>query len=584
MFLIAIFSFSFYSILPPLKYIFLISIPVLALLKLQKILKSGVKRFSIKQVFPFIVLFLLVVFFSQGLLHPEKYNDYAVQELVRFLLIAFTFLLVPEGFTQFIIKEKHKVFYLYTLLVFIASSGFYLLQLLGGKFEYFLVDKNILSLYLLIGFLLAVVFSLKNIQKTIVTTVLVVFSLFIVLTMSRRGLVVWGAINVFIIFWRIKKKNYPKAILDYFKILSIIVIICGSLFLLRNALGFSTKRKLEFSNTLYPVALLFDSDLAYHEFVEGFWKLPQGKFRSTDDLIINSDFSLGKTYWQMFLNTGDKGKYELISCDQGNIVRISRESGKGNFQLCYVGPEIHYHAGKKYTYEYEFKVLQGDSLPFSVGWYVKDSNSFPVGIPQNISFLEDGWMKGNASYIFKQEHCGDFYTFMNSLKAGSVVQFRSIRLFSEDTLLTEMFCTNSAKENLFFAPRLDRWEFAMKLFKERNVKDKFFGQGFTYLSAFGKQFYGLNSRRPGYPHNPFLSALLYSGIVGVILYIFFIVYSLILYFKHYKTLNILLLAYAVCFVFAFFSGNSHFSIPLFIVLSLIPYFYSFVERKESINS
>jgi len=74
----------------------------------------------------------------------------------------------------------------------------------------------------------------------------------------------------------------------------------------------------------------------------------------------------------------------------------------------------------------------------------------------------------------------------------------------------------------FLSSRIDRWQFAWQIFsKEYNWLKKIIGGGFVHLNWYGFYFSG-DKTASDYPHNPFLSILLYSGILGLIIYIFFI--------------------------------------------------------------
>src|SRR4030042_2910807 len=71
----------------------------------------------------------------------------------------------------------------------------------------------------------------------------------------------------------------------------------------------------------------------------------------------------------------------------------------------------------------------------------------------------------------------------------------------------------------FFDLRYARWQFALQLFtKEYNWKQKIFGGGFKFLNWYSYYFYN-DKTRIDYPHNPYLHVLLYSGIVGLTLYV-----------------------------------------------------------------
>jgi hypothetical protein len=118
-------------------------------------------------------------------------------------------------------------------------------------------------------------------------------------------------------------------------------------------------------------------------------------------------------------------------------------------------------------------------------------------------------------------------------------------------------------------PRSERIRYSYHLFfNEYSLTEKIFGDGFGYMKKFGSKF---GSVELDYPHNPFISTLLYSGIVGCIIYIFFIVLAFYYYLKFLKYHYYFFTCFLIVFFFSFISANTHFSIPVFTFLSIIPF-------------
>ena len=136
-------------------------------------------------------------------------------------------------------------------------------------------------------------------------------------------------------------------------------------------------------------------------------------------------------------------------------------------------------------------------------------------------------------------------------------------------------------KNSIIAQRLHRWQFAWQIFlKEYNWPKKIFGGGFDYLNWYGYYFYK-DKTRSDWPHNPFLSVLLYSGIVGLLLYIFLmykVVYYYWLYRKAYPILGIFFL---ITFFFSFFSANNPFDPPVMGFLCNSAVFYTLYSYKKN---
>ncbi len=128
--------------------------------------------------------------------------------------------------------------------------------------------------------------------------------------------------------------------------------------------------------------------------------------------------------------------------------------------------------------------------------------------------------------------------------------------------------------------RFSRWLFAFRIWSF-NYKwhEKIFGKGFTYINVFVKEF--AVRENVDYPHNPIISSVLYSGILGGLFYIYFLGLSFLRYWRLRKELTLFALLYLLAFSFTMFSGNSHFSIPAFALLSLIPFVFEMPKNMKN---
>jgi hypothetical protein len=129
--------------------------------------------------------------------------------------------------------------------------------------------------------------------------------------------------------------------------------------------------------------------------------------------------------------------------------------------------------------------------------------------------------------------------------------------------------------------RIGRYNYAWNLFVNFSILKKIFGNGFNYLEEYGLKFHG-NPQRLDYPHNPIISSFLYSGIIGGLFYIYFLIMVFWNYWKYRKHHMVFFIMYLVTFFFMMFSGNSHFSVPIFTFLSLIPFLTKYyIDREEN---
>ncbi len=138
------------------------------------------------------------------------------------------------------------------------------------------------------------------------------------------------------------------------------------------------------------------------------------------------------------------------------------------------------------------------------------------------------------------------------------------------------------ERNSFTATRLSRWLFAMQIFKkEYTLVQKIFGGGFNFLNWYGKYFYK-DKTRSDYPHNPFLSILLYSGFLGLLVYIYFLYKVIFYYLKYYRDNKILFFFFLITFFFSFFSGGSPLDPPIMGFFIMLPFFIHHISKKERI--
>ncbi len=157
------------------------------------------------------------------------------------------------------------------------------------------------------------------------------------------------------------------------------------------------------------------------------------------------------------------------------------------------------------------------------------------------------------------------------------------RIISEDTVYYgySTKITINSFSNEFLNSRLLRWQFAWQIFnKEFNWKQKIFGGGFNFLNWYG--FYFLKDKTlSDYPHNPFLSILLYSGIVGLILYLFLLYKVFYYYLKYIKEYYLFLIFFLITFFFSFFSGSSPFDPPIMGFFILLSFFFHSSHKNNN---
>jgi hypothetical protein len=130
-----------------------------------------------------------------------------------------------------------------------------------------------------------------------------------------------------------------------------------------------------------------------------------------------------------------------------------------------------------------------------------------------------------------------------------------------------------------YGSRTERWKFGFAMFKnEYTWPQKLIGHGFYYLHRFAINFRVINYNPYDYPHSPIISALLYSGLIGVIILLVYFGFSFYYIFALKLFHPVFLIFYGLVGFFSMLSGNSYFSIPIFVLATLVPYYLAYLHR------
>jgi hypothetical protein len=155
------------------------------------------------------------------------------------------------------------------------------------------------------------------------------------------------------------------------------------------------------------------------------------------------------------------------------------------------------------------------------------------------------------------------------------------RFISEDTTYHgyKAILSVDTIHNNFLGARLMRWQFALQIYtKEFSWFRRLFGGGFNFLNWYASYFEG-DRTISDYPHNPFLSILLYSGFFGFSFYLLLLYKTIKYYYICFKEYYILSFYFAITLFFSFFSGGSPFDPPLMGFFIILPHFMQSINRK-----
>jgi len=159
------------------------------------------------------------------------------------------------------------------------------------------------------------------------------------------------------------------------------------------------------------------------------------------------------------------------------------------------------------------------------------------------------------------------------------------KIVSEDTAYHGYSAVLSVpkKVDKFGEDRASRWKFAVEIYtKEYNWPKKIFGGGFNFLNWYGYSF--LNDKtKTDYPHNPFLHILLYSGMLGLIIYLIFLYKVFYFYIKYVKDYPLMLFFFLLTFYFTLFSGGSPFDPPIMGFFMVLPFVINSINDDDKLK-
>lgn len=599
---------SFYlvrTVFPLYKYLFVLFLGALLLLvvfDLKVIKRINVKYFLLPGIV-YLIFFFEFIFtgLERSQLLKEVINGFII--FILFYLFIFTKISIQKEllrkivFLILIVGIIAVIRYPLTFIgipiplsnILFASPGFTIVS-----------DINFYALYFLIAIIIFH-FDRENGFKNNFLIEFFVYSILILnifLSFSFRGYLIFILVIIFSLV-QLFLSNRKRIIA--FLLANIFLILVGFTIWLIFSYQFYDfdKKKNVLPYGVYKVYGIFNKDVDRSNYKNWFWKNTKDRYWrkkqiDKNNLLYNGDFSQGLTYWYKY-----EGKFpnsitqEVVETKDGHAIKIERTNGSGYWSLIYGGREIYFHKDQLYTLVFEVNTF-GEKLPFKVGWWIKENGTHKNSLPVLIDSLDSNWVSCRVEHVFKEDQLNPIF-FLNSQKANSKILIRNINL-SCDTLIQPIYLDNN--DSLYVLPdnqsgistaskhaisRLERWIYAFEIFNNYDMLNKLFGHGFDYLQWYGKKFLN-NSKRYDYPHNPIISTFLYSGIIGGLFYIYFLIMVFWYYWKYRKHHMIFFLMYLVTFFFMMFSGNSHFSVPIFTFLSLIPFLTKYYIESGKINN
>ncbi len=583
------------------KYLFFLLLVPCVIYSIYWLLKNGIAKPQWGKIgIPLLVVVLFFAHFSQ--------LSNVVKESVNLLLIlyfvTFADLYYADDKSEPLLKWMLRL----TMLAGVIAIVRFGLTMLGvhiplsdklfeGVGVTLVNDCNFYSLFFILSIILSVWLYLNkriNGEKLFVINIISVIN--IVAVMSRRGYVLYGVIALLLVLLAIIKYGRDGKLLTVSVIPIVLTVAGGLAFFLSFNKIYNDDLSIDEKIKYYKVYTMFNDGVKYSEFDFKQKMNRQQKYQYTlgDNLFCNGNLKNGLEGWSFLPAPHDCIRFNLVVTENGDsAIRVTRGCSSGKWQVNYAGRPIIYHKDVTYNLSFSYRVLEGGQRPFNVGWWVNEGQGYRHNLPITETPIDSVWKRCEVSYKFVEDRLNP-RCFLNSLKAGSTIEVKNISLICDDTTGLPMYADQLSdsvihrffvKEgadtiNYLTRTRTDRWRYALELWQTRyDTKQKIFGQGFKYLEWYGEKFWN-NPDRHDFPHNPIISSFLYSGIIGGVVYIIFLIMSLWLYWKRRKELSIFFIMYLCCMFFSMFSGSSHFSFPLFAFLSFLP----FVEYKSEVSA
>jgi hypothetical protein len=304
------------------------------------------------------------------------------------------------------------------------------------------------------------------------------------------------------------------------------------------------------------------------------------------NLIINGDFKHGLSFWKTSAN---EVNIEIVKEDTLYCAKIIRGNGnESDWSLYYNGNTVKFFANNEYELSFMVKPLESTTIPFNVGFWVDDGEGYKISLSQELTKLNNNWQRLKVRYTFKNDWVNPFFP-INCQKNNSSFLIADIKLINL-SYPQEQEAPNIGIEQRSFdnrkpidEGRVSRLNFATEIWKSKyNGLNKLFGHGFDYYSWYTEK-YPNDKELSDYPHNPLISILFYSGVLGLIIYFWLLVKVFHLYIKYRKSVGSIMICFIITLFFSFFSGSSPFDPPIMGFFIVLPYYIQLIEKSNYSN-
>lgn len=312
------------------------------------------------------------------------------------------------------------------------------------------------------------------------------------------------------------------------------------------------------------------------------------KYFTDSNLILNGDFTNDLFFWTQSYNTVE---FEILEENNIKFLKIYRGIGNNaDWSLIYNGENISFIKDNEYELSFKTKLINPKTtVPFNVGFWLDEGNGYLNSLKLKIDTLENHWLCVKVKHKFKADQSNLIFP-INCQLSNSEFLITDIQLknITQTQLLPK---PNYKFDDIIqginaYSERTDRWNYALDLWKTKyKWYHKLFGHGFDYISWYAIKFLG-DARLNDYPHNPFITILLYSGLLGLFVYLWLLYKVIYLYLKYCKEYPIFFQSFLITFFFTFFSGGNPFDPPIMGFFILLPFLIHSIHKSDvkSINT
>lgn len=304
-------------------------------------------------------------------------------------------------------------------------------------------------------------------------------------------------------------------------------------------------------------------------------------YYNNDNLIINGNFAYGLKNWN---HSADALSIKIVVEDNRRCAWITRGNGNGmDWSLYYTGWDIKFIKQCKYQIRFKFKPVSSNSIPFLVGYWLDEGDGYINNLELKSDTLADGWRDIKAIYTFKNNQCNQLFPINSQISNSQfyITDFSLVNLTQTQFQLGSNKSDIVTKKESRFSDRTARWSYAIELWKTKyKWYNRLFGHGFDYLEWYGTKFISKEKEKTfDWPHNPFIAILLYSGILGLSMYLWLLYKTIFLYIKYIKRYSIFFIGFLLTFFFSFFSGSHPFDPPIMGFFILLPFFLHSIHNN-----